>query len=70
MAARTALRILIAVALIATGAQMAAAQETVIHGFSGSITGASDGSTPYDGLISDAKGNLSAQPPPVAPALP
>ena len=49
---------MIAVALFVTGTHMAAAQETVIYGFSGSITGAADGSTPYDGLISDAKGNL------------
>src|SRR5271156_599823 len=44
--------------LLVTAACAAAAQESVIYGFSGSITGAADGSTPYDGLISDVKGNL------------
>jgi uncharacterized repeat protein (TIGR03803 family) len=47
---------LIALALFALGTQpvAAAAQEEVVYGFAGSP----DGSTPYDGLIADAAGNL------------
>jgi len=45
---------MIASILMAGGAHIAAAQEEVIYGFSGSP----DGSSPFAGLISDAKGNL------------
>jgi uncharacterized repeat protein (TIGR03803 family) len=50
--------VLAAAACIAIGARPAAAQEKVLYSFSGSISSGTDGSSPYAGLVMDAKGDL------------